>query len=157
MDKNLFELEKILKNISEYEKNGLDTSYLKSFIKQYKVFITINDIKPDIMKYSDNEKFNIIRNVMDDKAIFPTINDIILFANKEMGLGFKSQKVSREMTIERVLKRVEKDPEFKNKLKQSLIWLIEETSYHPQKSTSSSKINSNSIDLDQWVKMLKDL
>ncbi|WP_422840449.1 hypothetical protein [Aeromonas veronii] len=154
---NLYELERILKDLSKFEKQGLDTSYLKSFIRQYKTFIKINDVKPDISSYSDYQKFNIIREIMNDKIIFPTINHIIYFANEEMELDFKSQNASREITIDRILKRVEKDPEFKHKLKKSLIWLLSVTDYNMKSTSSYIKSESNSKYLDKWVKMLKEL
>ncbi|MGE6648474.1 hypothetical protein ACQKE0_04275 [Shewanella colwelliana] len=157
MPNHINELEKVLKELSIYEKQGLDTSYLKSFIKQYKMFLQLNDIKPDLSGYSDKKKFNIISEIMNDKTIFPTIRHIILFANEEMDLEFKSQKTSRETTISRILKRVEKDPEFKQKLKKSLLWLIDETGYEFKSKSTSIKRENNSSHLEQWVKMLKDL
>lgn len=157
MPNSLYELERILKDLSKYEKQGLDTSYLKLFIKQYKVFINLNKMKPDLANYSDYEKFDIIRDIMNDRSIFPTIKDIVFFANEEMDLDFKSQNASREITISRILKKVEKDPEFKNKLKKSLLWLIEEADYSFKSKYTSRKIENNSNYLDKWVKMLKEL
>lgn len=157
MPNNVTKLEKILKDITVYEKQGLDTSYLKSFIKQYKVFLNINNIKSDFLQISDDEKLEIIREIMLDKNIFPAIKDIILFANEEMGVDFKSQNTSRNVTITRIIKRVDKDPELKTKLKKSLLWLIEEKGYSPKKAANPSKEFNNLKDLSKWVNMLKEL
>ncbi|MBO9497298.1 hypothetical protein J7438_24905 [Thalassotalea sp. G20_0] len=157
MAKHLHDLERILKDLSDYEKKGLDTSYLKSFIKQYKVFIDINDLGSDISSYSYEDKLEIIREIMSDRSIFPNIKDIIFFANEEMDIEFKSQNASRDTTISRIIKRVEKDPEVKRKLKRSLLWAIEDAGYALKTKSHSSRKASNSIELSKWVEILKDL
>lgn len=157
MAKHLNDLERILKDLSVYEKQGLDTSYLKSFLKQYKVFIDINNLDSDFSTYSDEGKLEIIREIMSDKSIFPTIKHIIHFANEEMDIEFRSQNASRDITISRIIKRVEKDPEVKRKLKRSLLWAIEDAGYSPKTKSHTPKSTMKSIELNKWVEILKDL
>lgn len=153
MDINLATLEDVLKNIRKYEKLGLDTSYLKLFIKNYKFFLELNNIKPE---YSDNQRFKILEEILNNRQLFPKISDIIYFSNFNLGVEFKSQNASREVTINRIIKRAEKDEVFKNVLKEKLRNLISTGHYKEHKITSTSKsINYN--DLEEWAKMLKDI
>ncbi|EBK2665397.1 hypothetical protein G3755_002185 [Salmonella enterica] len=153
MDNNLEKLESVLKNIRKYEKLGLDTSYLKLFIKNYKFFLDLNNIKPD---YSDSQRFKILEEILNNRQLFPKISDIIYFSNFNLGVEFKSQNASREVTINRIIKRAEKDEVFRNVLKSKLSNLISMGHYKEQKLTSTSKsINYN--DLEEWAKMLKDI
>lgn len=153
MDNNLEKLESVLKNIRKYEKLGLDTSYLKLFIKNYKFFLDLNNIKPD---YSDSQRFKILEEILNNRQLFPKISDIIYFSNFNLGVEFKSQNASREVTINRIIKRAEKDEAFRNVLKSKLSNLISMGHYKEQKLTSTSKsINYN--DLEEWAKMLKDI
>lgn len=154
IDENLESLEKALKKLSVYEKQGLDLSYLKSFIKNYKTFITINDIKPDYIDMTENKKLSIIKTFLEDKKVFPRITDIIEFVNNELYLNFKSQNASREATIQRIIKRIEKNPEIKTKLKNVLQDILNNN------KTKNYKLNnnlSNSDDLFKWAEMLKDI
>ncbi|MCG6489824.1 hypothetical protein K6U37_12770 [Vibrio parahaemolyticus] len=153
MDNNLEKLESILKNIRKYEKLGLDTSYLKLFIKNYKFFLDLNNIKLD---YSDSQRFKILEKILNNQQLFPKISDIIYFSNFNLGIEFKSQNASREVTISRIIKKAEKDEDFRNVLKSKLSNLISMGHYKEQKLTSTSKsINYN--DLEEWAKMLKDI
>lgn len=153
MDNNLEKLESVLKNIRKYEKLGLDTSYLKLFIKNYKFFLDLNNIKPD---YSDSQRFKILEEILNNRQLFPKISDIIYFSNFNLGVEFKSQNASREVTINRIIKRAEKDEVFRNILKSKLSNFISMGHYKEQKLTSTSKsINYN--DLEEWAKMLKDI
>lgn len=153
MDCNLVALEDILKNIRKYEKLGLDTSYLKLFIKNYKLFLEFNNIKPEL---SASDRFKILKKILDNKLLFPTIADIVDFANFKLGIEFKSQKTSRTVTINRIIKRSEKDENFKKVLKEKLSSLILDGYYKDQRYNSVSKqINYN--DLEQWAKMLEDI
>ncbi|EOY5052298.1 hypothetical protein ACP3A4_002999 [Serratia marcescens] len=153
MDNNLEKLESVLKNIRKYEKLGLDTSYLKLFIKNYKFFLDLNNIKPD---YSDSQRFKILEEILNNRQLFPKISDIIYFSNFNLGVEFKSQNASREVTINRIIKRAEKDEVFRNVLKSKLSNLISMGHYKEKKLTSTSKsINYN--DLEEWAKMLKDI
>lgn len=153
MDSTIIQLEDILKFVRKYEKLGLDTSYLKLFIKNYKLFLELNDIKPE---YSENSRFKILEKILNNKELFPTIADIIYFTNHKLGVEFKSQKASRDVTIVRIIKRAEKDENFKNILKSKLSSFISEGHYKERRITSNTKsINYNN--LEEWAKMLKDI
>jgi len=154
IDENLEILEKTLKKLSIYEKQGLDLSYLKSFIKSYKTFISINDIKPDYINMTEDKKLSIIQTFLEDEKVFPKIRNIIEFVNNELHLNFKSQNASREITIQRIIKRIEKNPEIKTKLKNVLQEILNEN------KTKSYKLNTNLTnynDLSKWAEMLKDI
>ncbi len=153
MDVNVEKLEIILKEVRKYEKQGLDTSYLKLFIKDYKFFLELNDIK---VERSENSRFKILEEILNNKELFPRIIDIIEFSNNNLGIEFKSQKTSRETTINRIIKRAEKDEKFKNILKSKLSSLISDGYYSNKKTIPSSKIKHYN-DLEQWAKMLKDI
>lgn len=156
MDKNIENLEKVLKNISKYERIGLDTSYLKSFIKNFKLFMELNDIEPDVEHGSYSERMKILTSILSDKKLFPRIVDIVEFTNTNLDIEFKSQKASRDTTITRIIKRAEKDESFKDNLKMKLSSLINDGYYKEQKKTVASK-ESRLNDLDKWAKMLRDL
>jgi hypothetical protein len=153
MDINTVKLEDILKNVRKYEKSGLDTSYLKLFIKNYKLFLELNNIEPE---YSEDSRFKILDEILNNRQLFPRIADIIHFSNYNLGVDFKSQNASREVTIERIIKRAEKDEIFKEQLKYKLSTFISEGYYKEQKTSISSKSN-NYNDLEQWARMLKDI
>jgi dephospho-CoA kinase len=153
MDSNISQLEDVLNDVRQYEKLGLDTSYLKLFIKNYKLFLKLNNIETE---YSESNRFKILEEILNNRQLFPTISDIIYFSNYNLGVEFKSQKASREITINRIIKRAEKDESFKNVLKSKLSSFIAEGHYKEQKTMSTVKpINYN--DLEQWAKMLKDI
>jgi len=154
LDENLENLEKTLKKLSVYERQGLDLSYLKSFIKNYKTFITINNIQPDYIDMTENKKLSIIKTFLEDKKVFPRITDIIEFVNNELYLNFKSQNASREATIQRIIKRIEKNPEIKTKLKNVLQDILNNSNTRNYKSNNNF---SNSDDLFKWAEMLKDI
>ncbi len=73
MDSNIENLEKVLKNISKYERIGLDTSYLKSFIKNYKLFLDLHEIEPDIAANTYSDRMKILKSILSDKKLFPRI------------------------------------------------------------------------------------
>ncbi|EKG0039292.1 hypothetical protein O1D87_003549 [Vibrio cholerae] len=153
MDTNVSKLEEVLKNLRQYEKLGLDTSYLKLFIKNYKLFLDLNNIE---VEHSIDSRFKILEIILNNRQLFPKISDIINFSNNNLGVEFKSQKASRDVTINRIIKRAEKDETFKNVLKSKLESWISDGYYKEQKvSSSSKKLNYN--DLEQWARMLKDI
>ncbi|EHJ93614.1 hypothetical protein [Vreelandella boliviensis] len=156
MDRNVESLERVLKNVSEYERIGLDTSYLKAFIKNYKLFLELHNIESDLENNSYSDRMKILESILSDKKLFPRIIDIVEFSNKNLDIEFRSQKASRDTTISRIIKRAEKDVEFKENLKSKLTYLINDGYYKEQKKTVSSK-KSMLNDLDKWAKMLKDL
>lgn len=156
MDKNIDNLEKVLKDISKYERIGLDTSYLKSFIKNYKLFLELNEIESDIKHDSYSDRIKILTSILNDNKLFPRIIDIVEFTNTNLDIEFKSQKASRYITINRIIKRSEKDDDFKKNLKSKLKSLINDGYYKEQKKPVTSK-KSRLNDLDKWAEMLRDL
>ena len=156
MDNNIESLEKVLKDISKYERIGLDTSYLRSFIKNYKLFMELNEIEPDIKSDSYSGRMKILTSILNDNKLFPRIIDIVEFTNTNLDIEFKSQKASREVTVSRIIKRAEKDDDFKENLKSKLTSLIEDGYYKEKKKAVTSK-KSRLNDLDKWAKMLRDL
>lgn len=156
MDHNIEDLEKVLKNISKYERIGLDTSYLKSFIKNYKLFLELHNIEPDVIHDNFSDRMRILTSILSDKKLFPRIIDIVEFSNSNLDIKFKSQKASRETTISRIIKRAEKDDAFKETLKSKLTSLIND-GYYKEKNKSVSLKKSTLNDLEKWAKMLKDV
>lgn len=156
MDNNIESLEKVLKDISKYERIGLDTSYLKSFIKNYKLFMELNKIEPGIKPDSYSDRMRILTSILSDNKLFPRVIDIVEFTNTNLDIEFKSQKASREITVSRIIKRAEKDDDFKENLKSKLSSLIDDGYYKEKKKAVTSK-KSRLNDLDKWAKMLRDL
>lgn len=156
MDNNIESLEKVLKDISKYERIGLDTSYLKSFIKNYKLFMELNKIEPGIKSDSYSDRMRILTSILNDNKLFPRVIDIVEFTNTNLDIEFKSQKASREITVSRIIKRAEKDEDFKENLKSKLSSLIDDGYYKEKKKAVTSK-KSRLNDLDKWAKMLRDL
>lgn len=154
MDENIEKLQEVLRSLSMYEKKGLDVSYLKLFIKNYKLFLEINSIKPDYTLFDKDKKLFIVEKFLSDTSIFPRIIDVINFVNEHLHLSFKSQNASRETTIQRIIKRIEKEPEVKNKLKNTLQLISKQEK--PKKKTTTKKLE-NSDDLIKWAEMLKDI
>lgn len=92
---------------------------------------------------------------MEDKKAFPRIKDIVDFANEQLSLGFKDQKESREITIRRVIGRIEKTPELKEKVKNAVI------NIRNQKVHSSSKRTKREIEsvesFAKWAEILRNI
>ena len=152
------DLEKTLKEFSDYEKKGLDTSSLRLFIKNLKVFQKIQFSREN--KFNRNITFKVklelIKAFLDDKKVFPRINEIIEFANNELGLEFKNQKESRGITIQRIIGRIEKNPELKEKVKKSVI-KIRNKRVHPHSSYKTKKDIENVESYTKWAKILSNL
>ncbi|RLD55355.1 MAG: hypothetical protein DRJ01_16770, partial [Bacteroidetes bacterium] len=121
LNKYINQLEEILKELSTFEKKGLDTSSLKLFIKNIKTFKKIQDTQNNTYSknISFNEKLEIIKAFLEDKKVFPRIKDVIEFANNELSLEFKDQKESRALTIKRIIGRIQRNPELKEKIKEA--------------------------------------
>jgi hypothetical protein len=158
LEKNISKLENILKELSIYEKNGLDTSSLHLFIKNLKVFSKIQSSRENTVEQNTTfeEKLDVIKSFLEDKKAFSKISDIIDFVNEEMSLGFKDQKESRQMTIDRIIRRFEKNPELKEKVKQS-VKNIRNKKIHPQNSYKSKKELENVESFAKWAEILSKL
>jgi len=68
-------LDSMMKELSSYEKQGLDTSSLRLFIKNLKTFQKLQVVNQN--RYSQNlsfdDKLTIIRSFLSDKKAFPLI------------------------------------------------------------------------------------
>ena len=150
----LNKLEAILKELSSYEKKGLDTSSFRIFIKNYKNFIKINTSSIEELSY--DEKLNLVKDFLEDKDVFQTIKDVILFANDKLGLEFKDQKGSRDLTISRIINRMKKNPTLKDKLKMSVLSMRNEKMHNAPSNNSSKEIISAET-FDKWVEIIRKI
>ncbi|MDL2252384.1 hypothetical protein LJC12_06020 [Odoribacter sp. OttesenSCG-928-J03] len=147
-------LEIILKELSPLEKKGLDTSSLKIFIKNYKNFIKINE--SSVESLTDEEKFDLVKRFLEDKKVFPTIKDVIFFANDKLGLDFKDQKESRDITIARIISRMKNNPLLKDKLKLSVLSMRNEKMHNISSSKSKKEIISAET-FDKWAEIIRKI
>lgn len=150
----LEQLELILKELSPFEKKGLDTSSLKIFMKNYKNFIKIQESSVETL--SIEEKLDLIKRFLEDKKIFPAIKDVISFANDKLGLEFKDQKESRGITISRIVARVRNNPTLKDKLKLSVISMRNEKMHNISSSKSKKEIISAET-FDKWAEIIRKI
>lgn len=159
IEATLNDFENILKKLSPYEKKGLDTSSLRLFIKNLKVFYKIqcsreNKIEDNI---SFDEKLNTIKLFLEDKNAFPKISDIIYFVINEIAIEFKDQKQSRVKTIEIIIDRIARNPELKEKVKESAR-NIRNQKAHLSNSSHKSKNETDSIEsFAKWAEILSKL
>jgi hypothetical protein len=153
----LKKLEQILKELGPFEKKGLDTSSLKIFIRNFKEFIKINS---QTSLFSDelnlNDKLNIIKSFLEDRKAFPTINDVIHFANDRLDLEFKDQKESRATTINRIISRINSKPELKEKLKFAVLDIRNEMVHSGFSSKSKKEIITAEI-FSKWAEIIKNI
>ncbi|SFF69847.1 hypothetical protein [Sunxiuqinia elliptica] len=153
----LNELEKIQKEISIYERKGLDSSSLKIFIKNFKEFIKLNeDIFNELKPIPFEEKLLIIEKFLEDKKAFPTIGSVIEFANNKLDLGFKDQKESRKVTISRIIGRIKSKPELKDKLKKAVLEIRNEK-VHTIKSSKTKKEVISAETFSKWADIIKNI
>lgn len=157
IDCSIKKLESILKILSEHEKNGLDTSSLKVFIKSLKTFNKIQEKRNNRLdqKIKPGKKLELIKEFLEDNKVFPSIKDIISFANDDLGLSFKDQKESRATTIQRIIKRVEKEPEIKDNIKNA-VRDIRNNIVH-NKNTSNKKHTGDIESYSKWAEVLSNL
>jgi len=150
-------LESMMKDLALFEKKGLDTSSLRLFIKNLKTFQKLQKLEQT--RYGQNlsfeEKLAIIKSFLEDKKAFPRIKDIVDFANEQLSLGFKDQKESRDVTIRRVIGRIEETPELKEKVKNAVI------NIRNQKVLTSSKKSRKEIEsvesFAKWAEILRNI
>jgi len=152
------ELEKILKNLSDYNKMGLDTSSLNLFIKNLKTFEKIQNsrLNNSATNMSFEDKLELIKAFLEDKKVFPRIKDVVEFANQELYLNFKDQKESRTLTIKRIIGRIEKNPELKEKIKSAVI-NIRNKKVHSHNSYKSKKEIEKVESYTKWAEILKNI
>ena len=150
----LKKLECILKELSSFEKMGLDTSSLKIFIKNYKNFLKINE--QSIEQLSLDEKLNLVQKFLEDKKVFPTIKDVITFANDKLDLDFKDQKESRNVTISRIIGRIRNNPTLKEKLKLAVLSMRNEKMHNISSSKSKKEIITAET-FDKWAEIIRKI
>ena len=155
----LKKLEEALKEISFYEKKGFDASSLKIFIKNFKEYLRVTG-QTESTLFSQNEltfekKLEIIKTFLEDKKIFPTIKEVIEFANTKLNLGFIDQKESREVTISRIISRIRTKPELKDTLKSAVLSIRNEQD-HGVKSKSKKEIISSDT-FSKWAEIIKNI
>jgi len=158
LNKYINQLEEILKELSAFEKKGLDTSSLKLFIKNIKTFKKIQDTQNNTYSknLSFNEKLEIIKAFLEDKKVFPRIKDVIEFANNELHIEFKDQKESRALTIKRIIGRIQRNPELKEKIKEAIIKIRNEK-VHSQISYKTKKDIEKVESYTKWAEILSNL
>lgn len=153
----LKKLEEIAKDISLYEKKGFDASSLKLFIKNFKKYLQItNQLQ---LPFSDDQvgleaKLKVIKEFLEDKNVFPTISDVIEFANTKLSLDFRDQKASRNITIARIIARIESKPELKEVLKDAVISIRNEKVHTPSKSRKEIISAETFI---KWADIIKNI
>lgn len=150
----LDKLEAVLKELSPFEKKGLDTSSLKIFIKNYRNFIKLNELSVEQLSFED--KLDLIKKFLEDKKVFPTIKDVISFANEKLGLEFTDQKESRDITISRIVGRVRNNPALKDKLKLSVLSMRNEKMNNIFLSKSKKEIISAET-FDRWAEIIRKI
>lgn len=151
-------LDELLKDLSGLEKKGLDTSSLKLFIKNLKMFEKIQNIdnKKEDLKLSLDDKLLIIKSFLEDTKVFPRIIDVINYANTELDLDFKDQKESRDTTIKRVIGRIKQKPELKEKVKVSA-QKIRNEKMHSSRTSNSKKEIDKTASFMKWAEILREL
>jgi hypothetical protein len=153
----LKKLEDSLKELSFYEKKGLDTSELKIFIRNFKDFLRLTE-QPTLFdkELSFEKKLEIIQSFLEDTIAFPTIKEVIEFANEKLGLEFKDQKASREVTISRIISRISSKPELKETLKSAVISIRNEI-VHKSRNSRSKKEVINAETFIKWAEIIKNI
>lgn len=150
-------IEKLMKDLSEYEKKGLDTSSLRLFLKNLKTFQKLQKIEESrygqLLSFS--EKLGIIKTFLEDKKAFPRIKDVIEFANNELSLNFIDQKEARDITIRRILYRIEETPELKEKMKIAVLNIRNQKSH--KNSYNNKREQDSAVSFSKWAEILRNL
>ncbi len=154
----LKKLEEALKEISFYEKKGFDASSLKIFIKNFKEFLKITTEQPPFLseELTFDKKLEIIQTFLEDKKAFPTIKEVIDFANEKLSLDFKDQKESRDITISRIIGRIRSKPELKDILKNAVLGIRNEKVHRTVKSKSKKEIISSET-FSKWADIIRNI
>lgn len=176
----LSKLEDILKEISFYEKKGFDASSFKIFVKNFKEYlivtgqtdlISVSTKKTTTKKKSNknstlknfssdeemtfDDKLKIIQNFLEDTKAFPTIKEVIEFANIQLNLEFKDQKESREVTISRIITRIRTKPELKETLKTAVLSIRNEKIQNVRARTKKDLISAETF--SKWAEIIKNI
>lgn len=158
-DNNIIrKLEEALKEISFYEKKGFDASSLKVFIKNFKEYLRVTGQTE--LPFSDEEltfdkKLEIIQDFLEDKKAFPTIKNVIEFANEKLNLDFKDQKEARDVTISRIISRIRTKPDLKDKLKSAVISIRNEKVHSSKPRTKKEVVSAETF--SRWAEIIKNI
>lgn len=152
-------LEDILKEIAFYEKKGFDASALRIFYKNFKEYLKVTG-QDQIPLFTGEEltfdrKLEIIQSFLEDKRAFPTIKEVIDFANTQLNLDFRDQKASRETTISRIVTRIRTKPELKDVLKRAVISIRNEQVHSVKPKTNKDIINAETF--IRWAEIIKNI
>ncbi len=150
-------LEEALKEISRYEKRGFDASALKIFIKNFKEYLKVTN---QVTLFSSDEltfdaKLKIIQDFLEDRKAFPTIKDVIAFANTKLALDFRNQKESREVTISRIIARIKTKPELKDTLKSAVLDIRNESVHNVKQRSKKDIVNADTF--SKWAEIIKNI
>lgn len=152
-------LEEALKEISFYEKKGFDASSLKIFIKSFKEYLKVtgqNQLSlPIDHELTFERKLEIIQSFLEDQKAFPTIKEVIEFANSKLDLDFKDQKASRETTISRIISRIRTKPELKDKLKSAVLSIRNEKVHSPRIHSRKEVVSVETF--IRWAEIIKNI
>ena len=147
----------MMKDLSPYEKKGLDSSSLRLFLKNLKTFQKLQKIEQS--RYGQNlsfdEKLNIIKSFLEDKKAFSRIQDVIEFSNVQLGINFIDQKESRETTIRRVIGRIQETPELKEKVIDAVLKIRNQKAHLSSKRTKKELEIAESF--SKWAEILRNL
>lgn len=152
----LKKLEDILKELAPDGQRGLDISSLKIFIKNYKNFIRVSEKNEAKQTIPFDEALDIIKAFLEDKKAFPRIKDVIDFANDKLGIDFKDQKESREITISRIISRIKQKPKLKDTLKKAVISIRNEV-VHGTKEKPTKKELITAETYSKWAEIIKNI
>jgi hypothetical protein len=151
-------LEEALREISFYEKKGFDASSLKVFIKNFKEYLRVTGQTE--LPFSDEEltfdkKLEIIQDFLEDKKAFPTIKNVIEFANEKLNLDFRDQKEARDVTISRIISRIRTKPDLKDKLKYAVISIRNEKVHNSKPRTKKEVVSAETF--SKWAEIIKNI
>ncbi len=150
-------LEKMMKELSEFERKGLDTSSLRLFVKNLKTFQKLQKFEQNrtSQNLSFEEKLEIIKSFLEDIKAFPRIKDVIAFANEKLSLGFLDQKEARDVTIKRIIGRIQETPELKEKMKFAVLEIRNQNAHSTKKRTKKDLDSAESF--SKWAEILRNL
>lgn len=155
----LKKLEEALKEISIYEKRGFDASALKVFIKNFREYLKITSRNQKELFANEEltfeRKLEIIQTFLEDRKAFPTIKEVIDFANIKLDLDFRDQKESREITISRIIGRIRSKPELKDKLKLAVFSIRNEKAILVKPKTKKELITAETF--EKWAEIIKNI
>jgi hypothetical protein len=151
-------LEEALKEMSFYEKKGFDASSLKIFIKNFKEYLRVTGQTDPLFNEEEltfDKKLEIIQTFLEDRKAFPTIKEVIEFANNNLNLDFRDQKESRDITISRIISRIRTKPDLKEKLKTAVLSIRNEKVHNTRPRTKKEIVSAETF--TKWAEIIKNI